>query len=76
MVWTQGDRDWRLDSMCCSHLHSQSKLYDVSWSYLILVIDLIGQFSRNVIGRLSVKAWRPWRLVMSLVRFASSIVTV
>ena len=35
------------------------------------IIDLTGQLSRDVIGRLSVKPWRYWlrRLVMSLVRF-------
>ena len=31
MVWTQGDSDWRLDSMWGSHLHSQSELYHVSY---------------------------------------------
>ena len=43
-----------------------------------LVIDLIGQLSRDDIGRLLVKPWCYWlsRLVMSLVRFDPSIVTV
>ena len=37
------------------------------WSILYLVIDLIGQLHRDVIGRLSVKAWCYWlwRLVIS-----------
>ena len=34
---------------------SQSELYHVSWWYYTLVIDLIGQLRRDVIGRLSVK---------------------
>ena len=36
--------------------------------------SMIGQLSRDVIGRLSVKPWCywPWRLVMSLVRFDPS----
>ena len=42
-----------------------------------MVIDLIGQLSRNVIGRLSVKPGCFWlrRLVLSLVHFDPSIVT-
>ena len=45
--------------------------------YYTLVIDLIGQFSRDVIGRPSGKPWCHWlrRLVMSLVRLDPSIVT-
>ena len=56
----------------------QSEKYHVSWRYWTLVIDLIGQLSHDVIGRLSVKLWCYWlwRLVMSLVRFDSSIATV
>jgi len=44
----------------------------------IKLIDLIDQLSHNVIGRLSVKLWcyRLCRLVMSLVHFGPSIVTV
>ena len=34
---------------------SQSELYHVSLWYYTLVIDLIGQIRRDVIGRLSVK---------------------
>ena len=49
------DSDWHLDNLCSSNLQSQSVLYHVSWWYYTLVIDLIGQFSRYVIGRLSVK---------------------
>ena len=49
------DRDWHFDNLCGSHLHSQSDLYQASWWYLTLVVDLIGQLSRDVIGRLSVK---------------------
>ena len=49
------DSDWRFDNLCSSHLQSQSELYHVSWWYLTLVIDLIGQLSRDVIGRLLVK---------------------
>ena len=72
------DSDWRFDNLRGSHLQSQSELYHVSWWYYTLVIDLIGQLRRDVIGRLSVKPWRYWlwRLLMSLVRFDPSIVTV
>ena len=49
------DSDWRFDNLCRSHLQSQSESYHVSWWYYTLVIDLIGQLSRDVIGRLSVK---------------------
>ena len=35
-------------------LQSQSELYHVSCWYYTLVIDLIGQLRRDVIGRLSV----------------------
>ena len=55
--------------LCGSHLQSQSELYHVmiSWWYYTLVIDLIGQLRRDVIGRLSVKPWCHWlwRLVTS-----------
>ena len=59
------DSDWRFDNLCGSHVQSQSELYHVSWWYYTLVIDLIGQLCRDVIGRLSVKPWcyRLWRLV-------------
>ena len=50
------DSDWRFDNLAGSHLQSQSKLYHVTWWYYTLVIDLIGQLGRDVIGRLSVKA--------------------
>ena len=66
------DSDWRFDNLFCSDLQSQSKLYHVSWWYFkTLVIDLIGQLSCDVIGRLSVKPWCCWlwRLEMPLVRF-------
>ena len=55
------------NNLCGSHLQSQSELYHVSWWYYTLVIDLIGQLRRDVIGRLSVKPWcyRLWRLVIS-----------
>ena len=61
------DSDWRFDNLCGSHIQSQSELYHVSWWYYTLVIDLIGQLCRDVIGRLSVKPWcyRLWRLVIS-----------
>ena len=48
------DSDWRFDNLCGSHLQSQSELYHVSWWYYTLVIDLIGQLRRDVIGHLSV----------------------
>ena len=59
--------DWCFDNLCGSHLQSQSELYQVSWWYYTLVIDLIGQLRRDVIGRLSVKPWCYWlwRLVIS-----------
>ena len=55
---------WQLGG---SHLQSQSELYLVRWWYYTLVIDLIGQLRRDVIGRLSVKPWCYWlwRLVIS-----------
>ena len=59
------DSDWRFDNLCGSHLQSQSELYQVSWWYYTLVIDLIGQLRRDVIGRLSVK---PWGMVTSTIR--------
>ena len=61
------DSDWRFDNLCGSHLQSQSELYHVSWWYYTLVIDLIGQLRRDVIGRLSVEPWCYWlwRLVIS-----------
>ena len=73
------DSDWRFDNMCGSHLQSQSELYHVSWWYYTLVIDLIGQLRRDVIGRLSVKPWCYWlwRLVISnwciLIRLLSQL---
>ena len=59
--------DWRFDNLCGSHLQSQSELYQVSWWYYTLVIDLIGQLHRDVIGCLSVKPWCYWlwRLIIS-----------
>ena len=48
------DSDWRFDNLCSSHLQSQSELYHASWWYYTLVIDLIGQLRRDVIGRLSI----------------------
>ena len=61
------DSDWRFDNLCGSHLQRQSELYHVSWWSYTLVIDLFGQLSRDVIGRLSVKPWCYWlwRLVIS-----------
>ena len=61
------DSDWRFDNLCGSHLQNQSELYHVSWWYYTLVIDVIGQLCRDVIGRLSVKPWCYWlwRLVIS-----------
>ena len=61
------DSDWRFHNLCGSHLRSQSELYHVSGWYYTLVIDLIGQLRRDVIGRLSVKPWCCWlrRLVIS-----------
>ena len=49
------DSDWHFDNLRGSHLQSQSESYHVSWWYYTLVIDLIGQLRRDVIGRLSVK---------------------
>ena len=72
------DSDWCFDNLFGSHLQSQSEFYHVSWWYLTLIIDLIDQLSRDVIGRLSVKPWCYWlwRLVMSLMCFDPSIVTI
>ena len=55
------DSDWHVDNLCGSHLQSQSELYHISWCYYTLVIDPIGQFSCDVIGRLSVN-WL-WRFI-------------
>ena len=54
------DSDSHFDNLCGSHLQSQSELYHVSWWHYTLVIDLIGQWHREVIGRLSVKPWCYW----------------
>ena len=72
------DSDWRYRNLCSSHRQSQSELYHVSWWYWTLAIDLIGQLSRDVIDHLSVKPWCYWlwRLVMLLVHFDPSIITV
>ena len=61
------DSDWRFDNLCGTHLQSQSELYHVSWGYYTLVVDLIGQLRRDVIGRLSVNPWCYWlwRLLIS-----------
>ena len=72
------DSDWCFDDLCSSHFQSQSELYHASWWYYTLVVDLIGPLHRGIIGRLSVKQWCYWlwRLMMQLVRFYLSIVTV
>ena len=44
------DSDWRFDNLRGSHLQRQSQLYNVSWWYYSLVIDLIRQLRRDVIG--------------------------
>ena len=49
------DSDWRFDNLHGSHVQSQSELYHVSWWYYTLVIDLIGQLCRDIIGRLSAR---------------------
>ena len=77
LLRTVVDSDWCFNSLCSCHLKSQSELYLVSWWYLTLVIDLIGRLSRDVIGRLSLKAWCFWQWrLMSLVPFDSPIVWV
>ena len=52
---TNVDSDWHFDTLCGSHLQSQSESYHVSRWHETLIIDLIGQLSRDFIGRLSVK---------------------
>jgi len=49
------DSDSGCRRLCVSDLRSQRELYHVSEWYLALVTDLIGQLSRDVIGRLTVK---------------------
>ena len=44
------DNDWHFDNLRGSHLQSQSELYHVSWWYYTVVIDVIGQLNRDVIG--------------------------
>ena len=46
------DSDWHFDNLCGSHLQCQSGLCHVSWWCYTLVIDLIGQIRRDVIGLL------------------------
>ena len=60
------DSDWHFENLCGSHLQSQSELYHASWWYYILVIDLIGQLCRDVIGHLSVKPWCYWLWKLTL----------
>ena len=71
------DSDWRFDYLCAGHLQSQSELYHVSWWCYALVIDLIGQLRRDVIGRLSVKPWCywPWSLVIRNWCFSSRLLS-
>ena len=65
------DSDWCSDNLCGSHRLSQSEFYHVTWWYYTLVIDLIGQLRRDVIGCLSVKPWCHWlwRLVKLLLKW-------
>ena len=49
------DSEWRFDNLRGSYLQSQSESYHVSWWCYTLFIDLIGQLSGDVIGRVSVK---------------------
>ena len=67
------DSDWRFDNLCGSHLQSQSELYHVSWWYYTLVMDLIGQLRRDVIGRLSVKTWCYWLWRLVIINWCVSI---
>ena len=67
------DSDWRFDNLCVSHLQSQSELYHVSWWYCTLVIDLIGQLCRDVVGRLSVKPWCYWLWRLGISNWCVSI---
>ena len=60
------DSDWCFNNLCGSHLQSRSGLYHVSWWYLTLLIDLIGQLSCFVIGRRSVKPWCYWLWILLL----------
>ena len=48
MVWTQGDSDWRLDSMWGSHLHSQSELYHVSYLIELWLLTWAQLFERRL----------------------------
>lgn len=45
------------DNLCGRRLQTQSELYHIGWWYLQLFIDLIGELSRDIIGRLSVKSY-------------------
>ena len=65
------DSDWCFDNLCGSHRLSRSEFYHVTWWYYTLVIDLIGQLRRDVIGCLSVKPWCHWlwRLVKLLLKW-------
>ena len=65
------DSEWCFDNLCGSHRLSRSEFYHVTWWYVTLVIDLIGQLRRDVIGRLSVKPWCHWlwRLIKLLLKW-------
>ena len=68
---TNVDSDWHFDTLCGSHLQSQSESYHVSRWHETLIIDLIGQLSRDFIGRLSVKprCYWLWRLLNVICAF-------
>ena len=71
------DSDWRFNNLCSSHLQGQSE-FSVSRQLMVLNCSYWPDWSRDVIGRLSVKPCCYWlrRLVMSSMRFDPSIVTV
>ena len=71
------DSDWRFNNMCSSHLQGQSE-FSVSRQLMVLNSGYWPDWSRDVIGRLSVKPCCYWlrRLVMSSMRFDPPIITV
>ena len=71
------DSDWRFNNLCSSHLQSQSE-FSVPRQLMVLNSGYWPDWGRDVIGRLSVRPCCYWlrRLVMSSVRFDTSIVTV
>ena len=72
------DSDWRFDNLRGSQLQRQSELYHVKWWYYTVVIDVIGQLNRDVIGHLPLNGaqqcdcWRQYFLSLVCVQSVAS----